>query len=246
MDLPHLGVDDIVDSGPSSDSDGAGEADEAPTAAPAAASAPTAAAAPASAPAAAGGSGGFLSPMSAHRLPPRVPLHSAGPASPPAPGQLPGPGRASIAAPGSARPASPTRALAARPASTNPADVFPMVGGPQRAAMPGIPRKTPLSPGHSPLDWAKLTTSGADLRGGITQLQRFTRDEVALHRKRDDMWMAYRGRVYNVTPYVPFHPGGFPQLMRGAGKDATELILKVHPWVNVEMLLDKCWIGYLI
>nr|KAJ3421844.1 hypothetical protein HK105_002091 [Polyrhizophydium stewartii] len=219
MDLPHLGVDDIVDSGPSSDSDGAGEADEAPTAAPAAASAPTAAAAPASAPAAAGGSGGFLSPMSAHP---------------------------SIAAPGSARPASPTRALAARPASTNPADVFPMVGGPQRAAMPGIPRKTPLSPGHSPLDWAKLTTSGADLRGGITQLQRFTRDEVALHRKRDDMWMAYRGRVYNVTPYVPFHPGGFPQLMRGAGKDATELILKVHPWVNVEMLLDKCWIGYLI
>lgn len=34
--------------------------------------------------------------------------------------------------------------------------------------------------------------------------------------------------------------------MRGAGKDATELFMKIHPWVNVDMLLDKCFVGYLI
>ncbi|KAI8925942.1 cytochrome b5-like heme/steroid binding domain-containing protein [Entophlyctis helioformis] len=140
--------------------------------------------------------------------------------------------------------------------------MFPMLGGPQRVSSssdrsstaPGIARlgssaprrKVPLEPGHSPLDWAKLKASGADLRAGHTQLARFTLADLAQHRSRDDLWMAVHGKVYNVTPYVGFHPGGNGQLMRGAGKDATELLMKVHPWVNVDMVLDKCWIGYLV
>ena len=31
------------------------------------------------------------------------------------------------------------------------------------------------------------------------------------------------GRVYNVSPYMDFHPGGVDELMRGAGKDGTDL-----------------------
>ncbi|KAJ3268963.1 hypothetical protein HDV01_002073 [Terramyces sp. JEL0728] len=124
-------------------------------------------------------------------------------------------------------------------------NAFPMLNGPQRVAT-GNPRKVPLQPNHSPLDWAKLKSSGADLRGGQLQLKRYTDTDLAQHNKRDDMWMAYQGKVYNVTPYVAFHPGGVPQLMRGAGKEATELIQKIHPWVNIDMMLDKCMIGYYV
>ena len=35
------------------------------------------------------------------------------------------------------------------------------------------------------------------------------------------------GRVYNITPYMDFHPGGVPELMRAAGKDGTKLFDEV-------------------
>ncbi|KAJ3018994.1 hypothetical protein HKX48_002490 [Thoreauomyces humboldtii] len=135
---------------------------------------------------------------------------------------------------------------------SNHLDVFPALNGPQRVgssststtAAPGR-RKVPLEPGHSPLDWARLLTSGRNLRG-VPRLDRFTLEDLALHRKRDDVWMAVQGKVYNCTHYVKFHPGGPGQLMRGAGKDATELFMKVHPWVNIDTLLDKCQVGYLV
>lgn len=37
--------------------------------------------------------------------------------------------------------------------------------------------------------------------------------------------------------------GGSEQLMRGAGKDATNLFDEYHAWVNIEQLLAKCYIG---
>ena len=38
-----------------------------------------------------------------------------------------------------------------------------------------------------------------------------------------DVWMAIRGKVYNVSSYFKYHPGGEAQLRRGAGIDATKL-----------------------
>jgi cytochrome-b5 reductase len=60
------------------------------------------------------------------------------------------------------------------------------------------------------------------------------------------LYLAFKGKVYNCTAYLPFHPGGKGKLMRGAGKDASELINKVHPWVNIDKLLEKCFVGYLV
>lgn len=60
-----------------------------------------------------------------------------------------------------------------------------------------------------------------DSQGGVRQLGRITMDELAQHNTKEDCWQAYGGKVYNVTPYLKFHPGGIPQLMKAAGKDGT-------------------------
>ena len=83
--------------------------------------------------------------------------------------------------------------------------------------------KVALEPGFSQLDWAKLQRSGADLKAGIKGLQRITPSELAKHRSRDDGWSAFNGRVYNITPYLRYHPGGVGELMRAAGRDGTDL-----------------------
>jgi len=40
------------------------------------------------------------------------------------------------------------------------------------------------------------------------------------------------GSVYNVTPYLDYHPGGVDEIMRGAGIDATVLFQETHAWVS--------------
>jgi cytochrome b involved in lipid metabolism len=43
---------------------------------------------------------------------------------------------------------------------------------------------------------------------------------------------SYSGMVYNVTPYMDFHPGGADELMRVAGSDGTRLFNEVSMWVD--------------
>ncbi len=47
-----------------------------------------------------------------------------------------------------------------------------------------------------------------------------------------------------MTPYLSFHPGGKAQMMRGAGIDCSQLFRQYHAWVNADMLLDQCLIGF--
>jgi len=70
---------------------------------------------------------------------------------------------------------------------------------------------------------------------------------LATHAKTPaDIWTALNGQVYNITAYLPFHPGGEKDLLRGAGKDCTKLFNATHPWVNVEGMLAECLIGIYI
>lgn len=57
--------------------------------------------------------------------------------------------------------------------------------------------------------------------------------------------MAIHGIVYDVTPYLDYHPGGIDMMMAGAGKDASKLFEKFHAWVNPEFMLGTCIIGQL-
>ncbi|XP_070492077.1 cytochrome b5 reductase 4 [Chironomus tepperi] len=106
----------------------------------------------------------------------------------------------------------------------------------------GNPRnKVALKPGFSLVGWIRLTNSGEDLTGG--RKGSVSLEELKRHDQVDDCWMAIRGKVYNVTRYMEYHPGGSEQLIRGAGKDATNLFDEYHAWVNIEQLLAKCYIG---
>lgn len=104
-------------------------------------------------------------------------------------------------------------------------------------------RKVPVGKGHSPLDWASLNSSGKPLHSQGIILRKYTLTEVAKHNSKEDLWIVIQNKVYDVTTYIPYHPGGTRQLMRGAGRDCTTLFLQVHPWVNVNALLKNCLIG---
>ncbi|KAJ1929049.1 hypothetical protein IWQ60_001494, partial [Tieghemiomyces parasiticus] len=106
---------------------------------------------------------------------------------------------------------------------------FPAPNGPQRLAvptsttrLPKVRRKVLLEPGHSPLDWARLKASGKDLRG-VPTLARYTLEELKKHKTEGDCWTAVYGKVYNITHYLNFHPGGKRDLMKIAGRDGTKL-----------------------
>lgn len=76
------------------------------------------------------------------------------------------------------------------------------------------------------------------------QLRQINMEEVALHNKANDCWIVINSKVYDITGYIQFHPGG-KIILKGAGKDGTALYQKYHPWVNCDALIGKLQIGYL-
>jgi cytochrome b involved in lipid metabolism len=52
---------------------------------------------------------------------------------------------------------------------------------------------------------------------------RVTPSQLKLHNTPEDAWSSFEGKVYNITPYLTFHPGGQKELMRAAGRDGTKL-----------------------
>jgi len=136
----------------------------------------------------------------------------------------------------------------------NPAQgQFPLPGSQQIAgSATGNPRnKVALAKGFSLMDWIRLSKSGKDLTGVggpmvNGKIREVTRQELRRHRKRQDCWLAINGAVFNVTSYMDFHPGGWDEMMKGAGRDATDKFNEVHKWVNYQGLLEACLVGKLV
>ncbi|TFY57598.1 hypothetical protein EVJ58_g6927 [Rhodofomes roseus] len=53
--------------------------------------------------------------------------------------------------------------------------------------------------------------------------------EVAEHANRESCWIIVHGKVYDVTEFLPEHPGGQAIILKYAGKDATEAYEPIHP-----------------
>lgn len=102
-----------------------------------------------------------------------------------------------------------------------------------------------LKPGHSLIDWINLCSKSSELTGTDGQAIDVTLGELQKHNTVDDCWICIRGNVYNVTPFLHFHPGGVEEIMRGSGSDATNLFNENHRYVNYESMLKKCYVGSL-
>ncbi|CAD8080093.1 unnamed protein product [Paramecium primaurelia] len=73
----------------------------------------------------------------------------------------------------------------------------------------------------------------------------YTAEEVSKHNKPGDVWTVLNGKVYDITLYMDYHPGGVEKLMLGAGKDCTKLFNQFHSWVNGHAFLEQDYIGNL-
>ncbi|KAJ5239454.1 heme/steroid binding protein [Penicillium chermesinum] len=152
--------------------------------------------------------------------------------------------------------------------SANPSSLMPPPAAPvPRVRQTPLPNRTPggLQPprvGDSPraplsaagaarLNWAAFASNPKNkLRGEDvpSEFIRVTPSMLKAHngRKGRDAWTSYQGKVYNISPYLPYHPGGKGEILRGAGKDSGKLFQEVHPWVNWDGILNECLIGILV
>ncbi|BBN04415.1 hypothetical protein MPTK1_3g04390 [Marchantia polymorpha subsp. ruderalis] len=151
-----------------------------------------------------------------------------------------------------------TPAVRPPPADANPApakDVFAAPPPPAstaaqvevQKAKPQARNKVPLEKGYSQMVWLRLMQTEPDLAGlkGQSRRRLISMDEIKKHKSPEEAWTVLRGRVYNISPYLKFHPGGEDMLMKAAGKDSTALFNKYHAWVNAEFLMEKCMVGLL-
>jgi cytochrome b involved in lipid metabolism len=113
--------------------------------------------------------------------------------------------------------------------------------------------KYAIRPGFSPMHWAQkakaLSQKAAGTEPRLRQRARgdaaVSRTELAQHAGESDAWTAVAGTVYDVTAYIPYHPGGVANILKGAGRDSTAMFNRHHHWVNHAHVLDGFKVGAL-
>ncbi|CAE7780161.1 cyb5r4 [Symbiodinium sp. CCMP2456] len=100
--------------------------------------------------------------------------------------------------------------------------------------------------GGSQLQFLQMLEGNKNPKAQLEEGTVLTAEEVARHNQAADCWTIFQGRVYDISAYIDFHPGGKKQIMQGAGKDMTSLFHKAHPWVSMEGLVGKLCLGPLV
>ncbi|KAJ5960706.1 FMN-dependent dehydrogenase [Penicillium vulpinum] len=68
---------------------------------------------------------------------------------------------------------------------------------------------------------------------------KLTGAKVAEHNSKDSCWVIVHGKAYDVTEFLPEHPGGQKIILKYAGKDATEEFEPIHPPDTLDKFLDQ-------
>lgn len=67
----------------------------------------------------------------------------------------------------------------------------------------------------------------------------WTLNDVAKHNSASDCWVIIDGQVYDVTNFLPEHPGGIQIILKYGGRDATAAYKPIHPSDALEKNLPK-------
>ena len=80
---------------------------------------------------------------------------------------------------------------------------------------------------------------------GGSEVKTFTLGEVKKHNKKNDAWTIIENKVYDISTWIPTHPGG-DVILKAVGKNGTRLFKSVnHPSFVKENVLPKYYIGNL-
>ena len=63
--------------------------------------------------------------------------------------------------------------------------------------------------------------------------------DIAKHNSAESCWVIVHGKAYDVTDFLPEHPGGPKIILKYAGKDATEEYAPIHPPDTLDKFLPK-------
>jgi cytochrome b involved in lipid metabolism len=67
---------------------------------------------------------------------------------------------------------------------------------------------------------AQTASSGSQTNA---EVKSYTASDVAAHSTQSDCWTIVNNNVYDITAYVPQHPGGVAEITKICGKDGTSL-----------------------
>ena len=108
---------------------------------------------------------------------------------------------------------------------------------PQQRQQPKYSKRKPAvdvrsrGPRKDQKEW-KQQVKSSRRQSGQTLRRNIPWSEVAQHNTKRDGWIVLKGNVYNITPYLAYHPGGASIFKQVLGKDATTLFNKYHRWLN--------------
>ena len=87
----------------------------------------------------------------------------------------------------------------------------------------------PVAPGNEEGGWMQPPKEQeAQNQDKSNDLKTFSLEEIAKHNKKDDLWIAVKGIVMDVSNWTDEHPGGPQALFSHMGKDASEEFEMLH------------------
>ena len=80
----------------------------------------------------------------------------------------------------------------------------------------------------------------------VPKLKQFTLKEVAQHCTVDSCWMVVFDKVYDLTDFIEYHPGGYEIMLEYGGTDATNAFNEKPHTIDAAVMLEKYLIGELV
>ncbi len=105
---------------------------------------------------------------------------------------------------------------------------------------PEVQENSPIIPAPKEVESTTTETEQEDDEIIAIAKTGFTAAEVAEHNSATDCWLILDGKVYEVTDFIPSHPG-WKAILKGCGKDATQMFAG-HP-ESAKAMKEKFYIG---